>query len=275
MAQQTAAAEDASGDSAFEALDRIGAMIRGRQIAVFLDYDGTLTPITALPDQATMPEAMRTVLARLACRCPVAVISGRRRTDVARLVGIDTIAYAGSHGFDIQSSKLGHVEHPQVRSFVPDIKAAAKALEHRIGAIPGVIVEDKIFVVAVHYRLVDPADMPAIADAMEEVARDHPRLKRTEGKRVHELRPRLDWDKGKAVLWLFETLPLDRRPFIPLYIGDDVTDEDAFAALADRGICILVAEQPRPTGAHFRLRNPEEVCLFLDRLGQLLERGAA
>jgi alpha,alpha-trehalase len=91
-------------------------------------------------------------------------------------------------------------------------------------------------------------------------------LRRTEGKKVFELRPSLDWDKGKAVLWLLTELGLDGPGIMPLYIGDDDTDEDAFEALEGRGIAILVADSPRSTRAQYRLDSPQAVGEFLRRL---------
>jgi trehalose-phosphatase len=91
-------------------------------------------------------------------------------------------------------------------------------------------------------------------------------LRRTAGKKVFEMRPQLEWHKGKAVLWLLEELGLDRPDVLPVYIGDDETDEDAFAALAGRGLGILVADRPQKTEAEYRLESPEAVGEFLRRL---------
>ena len=97
-----------------------------------------------------------------------------------------------------------------------------------------------------------------------------PELRKTGGKKVFEVRPRMDWDKGKAVLWLLDALGLDRPEVTPIYIGDDLTDEDAFAALKERGISLLVSERPLPTAADYRLRDTEEVGDFLETLSKML-----
>ena len=83
---------------------------------------------------------------------------------------------------------------------------------------------------------------------------------------MYELQPDIDWNKGRAVVWLLETLGLDQPEVLPLYIGDDRTDEDAFRVLAHRGIGIVVGEQPRPTAARYALKNPAEVERFLREL---------
>ena len=109
--------------------------------------------------------------------------------------------------------------------------------------------------------------------AVDEVVGRHPELRKTGGKKVFELRPRMDWDKGKAVLWLLDTLGLNNPEITPIYIGDDLTDEDAFAALKGRGIGLLVSERPLPTAADYRLRDTDEVGDFLAALSSLLGDG--
>jgi alpha,alpha-trehalase len=118
----------------------------------------------------------------------------------------------------------------------------------------------------VHYRLVAEAEVAAVEKGFDKVLNAVGDLRRTAGKKVFEMRPRLEWDKGKAVLWLLAELGLDRPDVLPVYIGDDETDEDAFAALAERGIGILVADQPQDSKAGYRLQSPDAVGVFLRRL---------
>lgn len=106
--------------------------------------------------------------------------------------------------------------------------------------------------------------------AVDEVAQGHRQLRTIAGKKVHELQPDIDWDKGKALLWLLETLGLDPQEALPLYIGDDLTDEDAFRAVEQRGAGIIVTEQPRPTAARYALKDPAEVERFLRELSARL-----
>jgi trehalose 6-phosphate phosphatase len=110
---------------------------------------------------------------------------------------------------------------------------------------------------------------------VERCLADHPEeLKVTPGKMVYELQPKLDWDKGKAVLYLLEALGLDSDDTVPFYLGDDITDEHAFEALAGRGIGVFVgrADDPevggRTTAADFVLDSTEEVELFLATLAR-------
>jgi alpha,alpha-trehalase len=98
------------------------------------------------------------------------------------------------------------------------------------------------------------------------VAARHRELRRIDGKKVYELLPDIDWDKGKAVLWLLQAVELERGNALPIFIGDDRTDEDAFRALESRGVGILVSEQPQTTAASYWLKDPVEVERFLRAL---------
>ncbi len=257
--------------SALEHLNDIAQEIRGRRPAVFLDYDGTLTPIVDRPDLAVLSAQMRDTVRHLAGRCTVAVVSGRDRQDVEALVGLESLVYAGSHGFDIAGPggfEMHHAGSAEDRSFLHD---AEEDLRNVLSGIGGVLIEPKRYALAVHYRLVRDQDYPMVRDAVETVAARYPQLRRTGGKKIFELRPRLDWDKGKAVLWLLEALGLDTPDVLPFYLGDDLTDEDAFAVLEERGIGILVSESPEAASrATYGLRDPGEVRVFLERVIAIL-----
>jgi alpha,alpha-trehalase len=235
--------------------------------AVFLDYDGTLTPIVSQPEDASLSDSMRQTLRELAARAPVvAILSGRDLDDVRRRVNIDSIVYAGSHGFDIAGP---HGLCRQMGTeFLSNLDTAEKELHKALDGISGARVERKRFSIAAHYRHVNENDVPKVKQAVGEVATRHRKLRRINGKKVYELLPDVAWDKGKAALWLLETLGLESRSggIRPIYIGDDRTDEDAFRALEQRGIGILVSEQSQPTTAGYSLKNPVEVERFLRAL---------
>ena len=233
-------------------LDQAG----GRRLALFLDYDGTLTPIVERPEDAVLAEETRAVLRRLAGRHAVAVVSGRDLEDVRARVAVEGITYAGCHGFEIAGPRGSRV-HGAAAAAAPQLAAAADQVAHDIRGLPGVQLERKRFTLAVHYRRARDADVPAVRDAVARAQARHPALRVTSGKKVFELQPDVDWDKGRAVLWLIETLKLQEA--MPVYIGDDVTDEDAFRALAGRGVGIAVQEVPRATAARYVLRDPAAV----------------
>ena len=147
-----------------------------------------------------------------------------------------------------------------------DVAETAAELQNALTKIDGSLVEDKRYSISVHYRLVATEQIAAIETAVDQAIVRHPRLKKRLGKKVFELRPALPWDKGKAVIWLMETIDETGTGTLPIYVGDDETDEDAFRALADVGVGVLVSDEPRRTAASYRLRDTEETRRFLARL---------
>jgi alpha,alpha-trehalase len=252
--------------SALEHVQEIGG--RSRRLAVFLDYDGTLTPIVSQPDKALLSGSTRQVVRTLAAHVPVAILTGRDLDDIRRRVDIDEIAYAGSHGFDIAGPR--ELRKQMAAEFVPVLHAAEKELREKLAAIPGALLEPKSFSIAAHYRQANESGVIKITQAVNEAAARHRELRKIAGKKVYELQPDIDWNKGSAVLWLLEKLGLDQPDVLPLYIGDDRTDEDAFRALRQRGVGVIVSEQPRATAARYALKDPAEVERFLRELSARL-----
>jgi alpha,alpha-trehalase len=248
--------------------------LAGKRPFLFLDYDGVLTPIVARPDLALLSEEMRAMLAALAARARVAVVSGRDLRDVRDLVGLDELIYAGSHGLDIAVPAAPAVRPEHGASITAAVARAAQSLELALAKIPGALIEPKRFAVAVHYRLVADDQVAAVEAIVDRVLQAIPALVKSHGKKVFELRPRLGWDKGKAALWLLAALKEDGAATLPFYLGDDLTDEDAFLALRGRGVTIFVGS-PARTAARYQLADPKEVALFLKRLMQSLERQEA
>jgi trehalose 6-phosphate phosphatase len=252
--------------SALREWPELSEKLKGRRPALFLDYDGTLTPIVSRPELAVLSAEGRSVLERVAARYPTAIISGRGRDDVERLVGLPSLAYAGSHGFDIVGPGGAPVGHAAADWIEPVMDRVAEMVKPRLAGLDGALIEEKRFSIAVHYRLVDEALVPRIESIVDEAVAIDARLKKTHGKKVFEVRPDVDWDKGKALMLLVEALGLDGPDVVPFYIGDDVTDEDAFEVLRDRGIGVLVSEVPRPTKAAYWVQAPWEVYAFFERL---------
>jgi alpha,alpha-trehalase len=254
--------------SALERMDEIAGRVRGRRPAVFLDYDGTLTPIVERPEDAGLSEEMRRIVRELAQRCTVAVVSGRDLKDVRERVAVEGILYAGSHGFDIEGPRGMGLRNEKGREFLAVLDQAETMLRKEVDPVPEAWVERKRFSIAVHFRKVDGPRVGEVEEAVHRVAGSLPGLRTSEGKKIFELKPAIDWDKGKAVLWLLETLHLS-SDVLPVYLGDDTTDEDGFRAIRDFGIAIVVGEENRETLAHYRLRGTEEVRVFLARLAYI------
>ena len=260
--------------SALGDFEGISRQAGGKRLAVFLDYDGTLSPIVETPDQAVMREDMREAVVELSRHCPVGIISGRDLEDVRDKVRIDSIVYAGSHGFDIAGPSGLQVENQIGMEFLPVLDRAEKELSQELGSIQGILVERKKFAIAIHYRLADPGRVETVEKVVDEVAARYPELRKAYGKKIFELQPDIDWHKGKALLALLSTLKLDGENTLPFYIGDDVTDEDAFRALKGRGIGIVVRDKPYETAAAYNLKHPDEVREFLLKLIPLCRRSA-
>lgn len=245
--------------------------IAGDPAVLFLDYDGTLVPIAPTPEAARPAEGVREVLwALLARGHEVVIVSGRRAAEVREWLDIDGLVYMGNHGLEV----LGG-EQPPVQEAAAGLRdqlgRLAEEIRARLGEIAGLIVEEKGYSVSVHYRLVAPPLVGRVTQVVRALAeRAGPWMVVTRGKRVLELRPSLPWDKGRAVLWWLESRygPRWSESTHPIYIGDDRTDEDAFAAINGRGITVAVAPEG-PTAAAYYLRNPGEVLDFLRRLAGL------
>ncbi len=273
--------DDADAAAAVAELPAAGAHLEdilpggGLRPALFLDYDGTLTPIVERPADAELSDTMHARLEGLAGLCPVAVVSGRDLADVRRRVDIDGLWYAGSHGFDIAGPGGERDTYQEGTDYLPALDAAEEELRDTLEGINGCEVERKRFSIAVHYRRVAETEVGDVAKAVEAARDAHRGLRLSRGKKVHELQPDVRWDKGRALRWLMEVLDAGDRPLVPIYLGDDVTDEDAFRELADPaldGVGIVVSTaSDRTTHAAYRLDDPPAVAEFLDRLAQHLE----
>jgi len=254
--------------------DELTQLLEVRSPAVFLDYDGTLTPIVDRPEDAVISQGMRRIVRELAGRCPVCVVSGRDRRVVQELMGLDNLIVAGSHGFDIWSPE-GTIAREEGTEFEALLDRVKTRLHEELDPIEGALIEPKRTSVAAHYRLVSDEERPRVREVVDTILAEHPdELRITPGKMVYEIQPDIEWDKGRAMVYLLEILDLARDDVVPLYLGDDVTDEDAFEALADRGIGIFVgsADDPevagRTTAADYIVFSPEEVRQFLDTLAR-------
>jgi alpha,alpha-trehalase len=242
--------------------------VEGRTPVVFLDYDGTLTPIVEDYTKAFLADEMRCAIATLARHCTVAIVSGRDLAVLRELVGLDCLFYAGSHGFEMGGPDDWHEAVEQGGEALPELDRAEAELRHELADVPGHAVERKRFAVAIHYRRAAAEDIPRITQAVDRVAARHPRLRQGSGKKVWRLQPDIEWDKGRAVLSLLERLDLDRPQNVPIYIGDDLTDEDAFDALPERGVGIVVRgeDHSRETAAQYALADCDDVRRFLELL---------
>lgn len=248
----------------FEHLEDVSKQFQQKELFIFLDYDGTLTPIVETPEKAVMAEDTREAVRRVSLRFKTAIVSGRATDDVRSKVQIENIFYAGSHGFEIVSPDGKVVVNEDARKFLPVIDEAHKKLSQQLKGVPGALVEHVKYTISAHYRLVSDEDFPKVEQAVAEILAAYPNLRKTSGKKVFEIRPKIDWHKGKAVEWILQALKFDPQKNLAVYIGDDTTDEDAFGALKDKGFGILVAEHLRPTKARYWIKDTEDVKKVLE-----------
>jgi trehalose-phosphatase len=237
-----------------------------RDPAIFLDYDGTLTPIVDKPELALLSEDMRRTLEQLLDKYKVAIVSGRGREDVENLVGIKGIFYAGNHGFDIKGPEFSMIQ-PDAERAMPLIQKAIDYFKEKLSSIEGLLVEEKRFSVAVHYRLVDQERyLSKIRAEVEGLVAREESLRLIWGKKVFEILPNIYWNKGCAIRWIAAALKLSFKDDSIIYIGDDTTDEDAFRTIRSRGSTILVAEELRSSAADFWVKGPDSVKELFQKL---------
>ena len=259
----------------FSHLEKLKNRLGDKFVILFLDYDGTLTPITETPEKAVISREAKDLLNKLSKKshCSVAIISGRSLSDIKTIVGIKDIIYAGNHGLEIEGPKIKFESQvsPRLKSIIRHIYEDAVS---KFPKIKGVLIEDKGLTISVHYRLVDEKDIQEFLSIFNEITDSYivrGKIKINAGKKVYEIRPPVMWNKGKVALWLLarQQFLLEKNKILPVYIGDDVTDEDAFKALKKKGLTIFVGEQGN-SEAQYYLKTTEEVTEFLRLISDLI-----
>lgn len=239
-------------------------------IFLFLDYDGTLVPIVDIPNQAVLSSETRELLKKLrdSARCKIAIISGRKLEDVKDRVGLEGVIYAGNHGLEIEGPKI-KFKSPVSSGYLRLLQRIKGDLKRKISSFSGAFIEDKGLTLSLHYRQADEKDIPQLKTIFHEtiichLVKDDLRIK--PGKKVLEIMPSVNWDKGKVALWLLARQRFalkDNAGVIPLYIGDDVTDDDAFRVFKDKGITVLVGDPFEDSRAKYYVKNTDEVSRLL------------
>jgi trehalose-phosphatase len=247
-------------------LDRLDRELgEGAGLVAILDYDGTLTPLVATPAAAVLAPSVRATLARIAGsdRARLAILSGRGLADLRERVAVDGVVYGGCHGLEIAGRRL-HFRHPRARR--AGVAAVERALAAALAEVPGTRLECKGLAVSLHYRRVMPARRRAVWDIAEQVLRRRPDLALVAGHLVFDFLPRVGWHKGTAARWMVSRMvpTLPARRAVVVYVGDDASDELAFAALRGRALTIHVGE--KRTAAEYRVRGVREVQTLLHHL---------
>ena len=255
----------------FNVWESVAKKIDKNNLFIFLDFDGTLTPIVATPKKAVLSETAKKLLTELSenPNIKLAFISGRRLEDIKSKIKIKNAIYSGNHGLQLEGPKIKFEPFisPRYRMIIDRIKSD---LGQKIAHIQGAFVEDKGIILSLHYRLVDKKKIAELKTIFHETVILHlssHKIEIKEGKMVLEVRPPVGWDKGKVVLWLMarQRFISGENKFLSVYIGDDVTDEDAFRALKNKGLTIFVGE-PKPSEAAYYVKNTEEVVQLIKQI---------
>jgi len=248
-----------------------------KHILLICDYDGTLTPIVDRPELAILSEKTRGSLHTLARdrRYTVGVVSGRALSDLKSKVKVKGIFYAGNHGLEIEGTSSSFLS-PVAEELRPMVQVLGQVLSIALSGIKGVFVEDKGLTLSVHYRqVVDELEESKAKRAFDGVVAPLHNLGKvqvTRGKKVYEIRPPTDWNKGKAITWLLARCrgAGKKGGALPVFLGDDLTDEDGFKVVKEMGgISIFVGEEYPRSMAYYFLDSPRQVNEFLERLIRL------
>ncbi len=247
-------------------------IFKSKKPVIFLDFDGTLAPIVSNPEDACLSLDMYELLKKLLEQATCVILTGRDRTDIEQRINLQGIIFAGSHGYEIKGSELEWV-YTEGLSSVAALDVAQNELDLLLADERGVVVERKKFAIAVHYRHVPEERVQNVVDKVQSIIDQYRScLKPGPGKKVMELKPNCEWNKGKALDWLMSRLNFDLEKHVPVFIGDDLTDEDGFAMVQENGIGIVVSEdRHRYTQAGYLLGTPEDVYTFLYQLSQNMQ----
>lgn len=242
------------------------------RVFFFFDYDGTLTPIVQRPEKARLRRSVKAVLIKLS-RFPgikIAIVSGRSLEDLKKISGaIPGVIYIGNHGLEIEGKDF-FWSHPGAKRISAVIERINGELRKRLHPVEGMFLENKTLGLSLHYRLVAEKKIAGLYEDFQHIIAPWVRLgvlRVQEGKKIWELRfhPGL-WHKGKVVRWLLKKYR-DEGHFLPVAVGDDRTDEDAFRVLQNSGITVKITENPRSRStAKYYIHSPEDLRVFLEQI---------
>jgi len=258
----------------FDQWESIKDKLRNKYVLFFFDYDGTLTPIAQTPKQAIISAKAKELLKKLSRKrnFKLIIISGRSLQDIKNLIGIKNIFYIGNHGLEIEGPKIKFKSKISLGS-KSAMREICQDLINNLSKYKGFLIEDKGLTVSVHYRLVSVQDIQEFISKFHEITRPfllRNKIRISEGKKVYEIRPPVAWDKGKTVLWFLARYKflVGEDKILPVYFGDDTTDEDGFKVLKNIGLTIYVGEQ-KFSNADYYVENPQKVLKFIEKVLEL------
>jgi len=248
-----------------------------RRPVIAVDFDGTIAPIAATPDEAQALPGAVDALAALAASTAVAVISGRGLEDLRARIPVPDLHLVSEHGLRWQVARSDETPRPLAEPLDPQMLAHVRAeLALLLETRAGWLIEDKEVSLAVHHRLVPQGDTEPTLSAVRELLEEGARVGGGAvqlGKAMLELRPR-GAEKGRALRTVAAYERETQGPITVMMIGDDLTDEGAFLAAEEQhGFGVLVASAPRDSHARYRLTRPEDVVALLNELGRRRSEG--
>jgi trehalose 6-phosphate phosphatase len=244
-------------------------LAQARRLRLFLDYDGTLADFAPTPEHVEPDPELVSLLTKLAqhSRLRISVISGRRLSHVQSLVPVAGVLLAGTYGIEMQTPEGEQSNRVAYETIRPPLDALKPRWEQLIGDREGFFLEDKSWALALHARFAAEDEAERVLDEAREMATETASLgsfRLLGGHKFLEIGPTLA-HKGRTVEYLLERYPWPGA--LPVYVGDDDKDEEAFGVIkAHGGIAIVVSRQPSPTQADCRLESPQAVRQWLEML---------
>ena len=236
----------------------------GRHPVFLFDFDGTLAEIALTPDEVNFKPFTKYLIEKIAGSLPVGIISGRMLGELKKLVGINGIYYSGNHGIEIEGPGLHFIE-PASSESINLMAELLKELRHKL-SLYKCLIEDKKYSISIHYRTIDPK---RVNDLLFDVSRilekplNRKEIKILNGKKVVEVKPPVEWNKGKGVEIIMRHL---KNVDTPVFFGDDLTDEDAFETVnLLNGVSALIGNERSSTKAKFKLGSTHELAGLLAR----------
>ncbi|MCD6599814.1 MAG: trehalose-phosphatase [Dehalococcoidia bacterium] len=260
--------------------DAIATKIKETEhILLLSDYDGTLTPIVEKPELANLSSQVKEYLRRLAGNScmTLGIVSGRTLRDLRERIGVDNITYVGNHGLEIEGPDFSFV-NPVAREAEPFLHSLSEELSQALVMIKGARVDNKGLTLSLHYRLVDEVQLGEVDRIFHRIVAPSlisDKIRITPSKKAYDIRPAVDWGKGRAIEFIVQRLNkklAKGNKLLVIFLGDDVTDYDGFYVVnQNKGISIFVGEESAEPEVSYFLRSPNEVYQFLSMLGGVVE----
>ena len=254
----------------FDNLSEIKERIESSGGAILLfDFDGVLSAIAPTPDDAFISKEVSALLLECASRFPVAIITGRTMADIKKKINEKNIFYIATHGLEWEEDGQNHAKEIP-KETLEAIGIAKEKIKPLLARYPSMIMEDKASTFTAHYRTLSPELVESFIQEVNSILRpiaEEYKLRLDHSTKAFELRPEINWDKGDSALFAEQHLNQKiSKKFVPIYLGDSDTDEDAFKALEKNGIGIRVnskENEHKKSAAKWFMKDQSEITLFL------------